>query len=660
MTNIRNALMQAAGTAASGDSVYVEDVFSTFLYTGNATARSIVNGINLDATSDDSDGGLVWIKWRSDGGYGSNNNALFDTSRGVNQIMYSDTTMESQNTGSGNNQSLSAFNSNGFSLGVDSMYGRVNGNNALFCSWTFKKQEGFFDVVTYTGTGSSKTVSHNLGCVPGMIIVKMTTTAGYKWRVWHKSLGNSKALCLNDTSVESDDGGGGGGWWNNTAPTSSVFSVGTYGQVNNNGDTFVAYLFADGDSSDAQIFGDDGDEAIIKTGSYQSTGNGDEVFVNLGFEPQWIMIKAATHDAGNGWIIQDNIRGMAKFGNNNYLLANTSGAKNSDGTGAFARAEPNGMTITLSALQNWFQTVQTYVYVAIRRGPMKEPTAGTDVYAGSLGGNSPMSFTAGFPVDMAILKRKSGSYPNFNWGRLFGDRLQTDDNAAIVTGSSAFPLDSMTQTGDGWGSDDMAFMFRRYPKVFDVVVGESDASGNVWNGTHNLGANIEFAIVKNLESASTQWWTADLNSGKLLKLNQNASGGSLGTDFTTTTTTFKAFSGYLENSETFVLYAFASLSGISKVSTYSGTGNDVNVTGLGAAARFVLIKRTDATGDWYVYDSTRGIVSGNDPYIFFNNQDAEVTNTDYIDPHSSGFTITSSAPDALNASGGTYLYLAFA
>ena len=112
--------------------------------------------------------------------------------------------------------------------------------------------------------------------------------------------------------------------------------------------------------------------------------------------------------------------------------------------------------------------------------------------------------------------------------------------------------------------------------------------------------------------------------------------------------------------EEYICYLFSSFDGISKVGSYSGTGNDVNVTGLGAAARFVLIKRTDATGDWYVYDSTRGIVSGNDPYIFFNNQDAEVTNTDYIDPHSSGFTITSSAPDALNASGGTYLYLAFA
>ena len=73
-----------------------------------------------------------------------------------------------------------------------------------------------------------------------------------------------------------------------------------------------------------------------------------------------------------------------------------------------------------------------------------------------------------------------------------------------------------------------------------------------------------------------------------------------------------------------------------------------------------MIKRTDATGDWYVYDTTRGIVAGNDPYARLNLNAADVTNTDYIDPHSSGFTITSSAPNGLNASGSTYIYLAYA
>jgi hypothetical protein len=74
----------------------------------------------------------------------------------------------------------------------------------------------------------------------------------------------------------------------------------------------------------------------------------------------------------------------------------------------------------------------------------------------------------------------------------------------------------------------------------------------------------------------------------------------------------------------------------------------------------VLIKRTDSTGDWYVWDSARGIVSGNDPYLLFNSSDAEVTNTDYIDTANSGFEISSTAPAAINANGGSFIFLAIA
>ena len=115
------------------------------------------------------------------------------------------------------------------------------------------------------------------------------------------------------------------------------------------------------------------------------------------------------------------------------------------------------------------------------------------------------------------------------------------------------------------------------------------------------------------------------------------------------------------NGDTHLMLMFASLDGISKVGAYTGTGNDLNVTDLGAAARFVLIKRTDASGDWYVFDSVeQGIVDGNDTHQFLNvSGGTATTDQDYIDPHTSGFTITSSAPNALNASGGKYLYLAF-
>ena len=132
---------------------------------------------------------------------------------------------------------------------------------------------------------------------------------------------------------------------------------------------------------------------------------------------------------------------------------------------------------------------------------------------------------------------------------------------------------------------------------------------------------------------------------------------------TTSTSLTTPYGGSMVNGagDNFVLYLFASFAGISKIGTYSGTGSDVDVNcGFSSGARFILIKRTDSTGDWYVYDTSRGIVGGNDPYILLNTDAAEVTNTDYIDPLASGFTVTSSAPDALNADGGTYLFLAIA
>ena len=108
-------------------------------------------------------------------------------------------------------------------------------------------------------------------------------------------------------------------------------------------------------------------------------------------------------------------------------------------------------------------------------------------------------------------------------------------------------------------------------------------------------------------------------------------------------------------------YLFATLAGISKVGNYTGTGADLNVDcGFTGGARFILIKRTDSTGDWYYWDSVRGISAGNDPYLLLNSAAAEVTNTDYIDPLNSGFIATTNGSSTINASGGTYIFLAIA
>tara|TARA_R100001443_G_scaffold16194_2_gene26106 strand:+ start:5060 stop:7024 length:1965 start_codon:yes stop_codon:yes gene_type:complete len=654
MTNIRNALMQAAGSSG-GDKVYVEDVFSTYLLNGTeaesgSSVTGIVNGVDLDDK-----GGLVWIKRRD----ATADHRLFDTVNVPNKFLESNTTDALFTNSYWSTTNVNGFNSNGFDFIGE------NTSGIKFASWTFAKQPGFFDVVTYTGTGSSKTVSHNLGCVPGMIIVKMTTTAGYKWRVWHKSLGNNMALCLNDNSAESDDGGGGGGWWNNTPPTSSVFSVGTYGQVNNNGDTFVAYLFADGDNSDAQIFGDNSDEQIIKCGTYN--GNSTIPYtVDLGFEPQWLLIKRTDSGSADDWMIVDNMRGQA-IDDLHILEPNNSDAENATSFNCFPAA--NGFTINTNVGQ-FNGNGAPYIYVAIRRGPMKEPSAGTDVLG--LDASSASSYESPFfqgnnVVDHAFWRTSTGGTNYVNPRLLSQQFMQAQAKSAAGNNQDALFdfMNGFYDLGSGTAPGYYASMFTRYPKVFDVAV--YIGTGSNTTHAHNLGVVPEMMIIKQTDNADYGWFVYESNGGKDKYMyldgvdQQNTSSNIFGSTPTATNIVANPTNNYINASGVpHLALLFASLTGISKVGTYTGTGSDLNVTGLGAAVRWVMIKRTDSSGDWYVFDTLRGIVAGNDDYFLMNTTGADVTNTDYIDPHSSGFTVTSNASSTINVSGGTYVYLAFA
>jgi hypothetical protein len=124
-------------------------------------------------------------------------------------------------------------------------------------------------------------------------------------------------------------------------------------------------------------------------------------------------------------------------------------------------------------------------------------------------------------------------------------------------------------------------------------------------------------------------------------------------DTAPTSTVFTVGTSNSASSQTYVIYLFTTCAGVSKVGSYTGTGTTQTINcGFTAGSRFVMIKRTDSTGDWYYWDSARGIVSGNDPYLLLNSTAAEVTSTDYVDTDSAGFEISSTAPAAINASGG--------
>ena len=553
-----------------------------------------------------------------------------------------------------------SFNSNGHTVGVDNGFQRVNFKGTVpynYASWTFRKAEKFFDVVTYTGNGST-TYAHNLlNAFLLLVLYKATSTTSSWLACTRKNDGSYVVNILNGTTgtifsyADADAMG----------LTETTFNPNPTG-ASGVGTEYVAYLFA----SDAGGFGDDGSENIIKCGSYTGNGSTDGPEIDLGFEPQFVMVKAASRTGH--WFLLDVMRGIITGpssnspGSNQYLLANSSGAEgtttsiNVNSTGFQPRTADDAVN----------ENAATYIYIAIRR-PMKTPESGTEVFTPTFGTGSGFNFIAGFPVDMAIIKDKDGVVTPYASARLnSGTLLSTASTAAELANAPAVFDSQVGYYESSLGSNYIGWMLKRATGFFDVVAYTGDG-GTTQTLNHNLGVTPEFMIAKRRNG--TQNWVVYhslVGAGKYYNLNTTSGASTLstvwgGVEPTSTQFTVGNATTVNFNGDTYISYPFATLAGVSKVGSYTGTGSNVDVDcGFSAGARFILIKRSDSTGDWYVYDSERGIVAGNDPYLLLNSTAAEVTNTDYIDPLSSGFTVTSSAPAGLNASGGTYIFLAIA
>jgi hypothetical protein len=645
--SVRDVVQAAAGVGGGGE--YVEDVFSTYL--GNADgSNTIVNGIDLSTY-----GGMVWHKTRS-AAYGHD---LRDSARGFRYGL-------EINTGAQFDSGAGSFtaNTNGFSDNYDS-----GGNTDVW--WTFRKAPKFFDVVTWTGDGvPGREIPHNLGSVPGCIIVK-NLELGTNWIVYHQGANggvNPEQYSAYLDATNAFMSGGEVVWGDGTtafAPTSTHFTIYSSNDLNRASslNTYVAYLFA----HNAGGFGNDGEQNVISCGSYTTDGSG-YATVNLGYEPQWVFVKASS--TTSDWYLLDTMRGMsnANPAENARLYANTAGAETSTGG-------TSGIVPTATGFNHlgYIAVNATFIYIAIRR-PMKTPESGTSVFTPDLA-NAAVAplWEAPFPVDLGMYAKRDSSTATFYAGtRLTGTgRLSTWDTAAEVTDNS-FKWDYM----NGWfnnaftDSQYLGYSFRRAPGFFDVV--GYTGTGGATTFAHNLAAVPELMISKN-RSQISNWavYHKDLplvvSAGPALNLdragNLNPYDFGLGSGGYESPTSSVFTVGPNSNSGTdnFVAYLFASCPGVSKVGSYTGTGADLNVDcGFSAGARFVLIKRTDSSGDWYVWDSARGIVSGNDPYLLLNSTAAEEPNTDYIDPLASGFTVTSNASSTVNVDTGTYIFLAIA
>ena len=325
--------------------------FNTKLWSGNNGTQAIT-GVGFQPD-------WLWIKARTGA---SNNHRLVDAVRGVTKVIYSSSN-SAEGTASGVPQS---FDSDVFTLNTSDS--AINGNGVNYVGWNWKAGTGQgssntdgsinttytsvnttagFSICSYTGTGSNATVGHGLGVAPKMILIKRLS-ADDNWIVYHNSLGGTKNLYLDATNAEATRSD----TFNNTAPTSSVFSLGSATGTNGSGSTYIAYCFADV-------------KGYSKFGSYTGNGNADGTFIYTGFKPQLVMLKQTS--GATNWAMND-IKRQQYNAQDIILYADSTGAE-SGYSGNFFDILSNGFKQRMSG-SYYNGSGNTYIYMAFAQAPL--------------------------------------------------------------------------------------------------------------------------------------------------------------------------------------------------------------------------------------------------------------------------------------------------
>jgi hypothetical protein len=347
------------------------DYFNTVTYTGDGNAtQAITNTFQTD---------FSWIKHRGT----TAAHTLQDAVRGFSESKkLSSNSTDAENNASGatwgDYGGVSAVGATSFTVykGSQTPY-QTNESGANYVAWNWKANgadssntdgsitstvsantTSGFSIVSYTGTGANATVGHGLGAVPKIIIVKNRSSSGDGWGVYHvgadPSIPQNKYLELNTTSAVAD----GTSPWNDTAPTSSVFTVGSWSVSNGSGNNMIAYCFAE-------------KKGYSKFGSYTGNGNADGTFVYTGFKPAFVMIKNTTN--GNNWFISDNKRVPFNLADDSLFPNSNSAEMTTQPTNYGLDILSNGMKMRTSGdhtANNNNASSNTYIYMAFAEAPL--------------------------------------------------------------------------------------------------------------------------------------------------------------------------------------------------------------------------------------------------------------------------------------------------
>ncbi|MDP6585085.1 MAG: hypothetical protein QF535_10530, partial [Anaerolineales bacterium] len=327
--------------------------FNTKLYTGDGATTLAVSGVGFQPD-------FTWIKNRDQ----ADDHTLVDSVRGATKYLVSnDTDAEVDDS-----TFVASLDSDGFTVGDDVV---VNTSTENYASWNWKaggtavsntdgtitssvsaNTDAGFSIVTYSGNlTAGATVGHGLGVVPSMMIFHRLNTGGTDWIIYHSTLGATQNLAF-DTSAAITSSTR----FNNTAPSSSVFTLGTTVAVNGSADTYVAYCFHSVDG-------------YSKVGSYEGNNNVDGAFVYCGFKVSMVLIKNID-SAGNDWLIFDDKRDTYNLVNQT-LFPNASDDEATASTGYDFVS--NGFKARSTAANK--NQAYTYLYYAVAESPFKYSNA---------------------------------------------------------------------------------------------------------------------------------------------------------------------------------------------------------------------------------------------------------------------------------------------
>jgi len=662
--------------------------FNIVLYTGNATARTIT-GVGFQPD-------FVWSKTRS----GANNHQLYDSVRGATKALESNTTSDE----STETTALTAFASDGFSLGTSGNMNSADGGGVTYVSWNWyaptsetnnagsngatsqsiikKNIDAGFSIVKYTGNQTDQhKVYHGLGVVPKMIMLKCTGATN-PWYVYHEGVDESSPADFNlrlntdaarqNSSTEFSD----------TPPTANLFTLGTTAGTNKNNTDYIAYCFAE-------------KEGYSRIGSYTGTGATGNSIVT-GFEPAFVMLKVST--ATDNWLMYDNKRGVDVA-----LFANLANAEDSYvGRMVF---NSNGFTINTTDA-GWNGGSNTYIFMAFAQDPDTTPATKADsfeakAYSGN-GGTQNIVLSNGMKPDFTWIKNRNDtnqhalfdsvrgagkilgsnttSAQGGNSGDLLGsfndDGFQVNRNYLTNTAhDTTNGLSNLTYISWNWkaADHDRSLATINQDGSITSLVSANQASGfsivkyvgnNTQNVTvgHGLGIEPKMVIIKRLDVANA-WWIPlpILGSNQFMEFSTASATTDVQYQYTQTSDIFKFTSAsqsaqYNASGGSYVMYSFADIAGYQKVGSYTSQYPNTTSVDVGFQPRFVMIKSYNQARNWVIHDSART----DDKQLYPNLANSEADTGTQLQFTSTGFNVSGGSNDLDGGSSYSYIYLAIA